>query len=154
MDPKFNRLVQKIFFDNTREHAEKFIPLKATYFTEQSVYDDEIFPEFSKILEKAKDSFEEEYAKLRHRFFEDAFNAVRRNLYYLWRKVALYFMAETVFKSGINSQTLFKNIANFNTFARDMWLNKDDTDYFKLEEFNDVFRTTFNENLQKFSRFT
>lgn len=139
-DAKYNRLLQKIFFDNTNTHAEKFVPLKATYFTEQSIYDDQIYPEFIKILETAKDDFEEEYAKLRHKFFEDAFNSLRRNLYYLWRKVVIYFMAQSVFKSGINSQTLFKNISNFDSFARDMWLNKDDTEYFKLEEFNDMFR--------------
>lgn len=154
MDPKFNRLLHKIFFDNTNRHAEKFVPLKATYFTEQSVYDDEIYPEFTQILEAAKDDFEEAYSKLRHRFFEDAFNSLRKNLYYLWRKVVLYFMGQTVFKSGVGAQTLFKNIADFNSFSRDMWLNKDDSDYFKLEEFNDVFRTSFNENLEKFSRFT
>ena len=153
-DAKYNRLLQKIFFDNTNTHAEKFVPLKATYFTEQSIYDDQIYPEFIKILETAKDDFEEEYAKLRHKFFEDAFNSLRRNLYYLWRKVVIYFMAQSVFKSGINSQTLFKNISNFDSFARDMWLNKDDTEYFKLEEFNDMFRTSFNHNLEKFSRFT
>ena len=153
-DAKFNRLLQKIFFDNTTNHAEHFISLKATYFTEQSIYDDQIYPEFTKILEKAKDDFETEYAKLRHRFFEDSFNSMRSNLYYLWRKVVLYFMSKTVFKAGISTQTLFKNIADFSSFSKDLWLNKDDTEYFKLEEFNDVFRTTFNENLEKFSRFT
>lgn len=153
-DAKFNRLLQKIFFDNTTTHAEKFISLKATYFTEQSIYDDQIYPEFTKILEKAKDEFETKYAELRHKFFEDSYNALRSNLYYLWRKVVLYFMSKTVFKAGISSQTLYKNIADFNAFSKDLWLNKDDSEYFKLEEFNDVFRTTFNENLEKFSRFT
>lgn len=153
-DPKFNRLLQRIFFDNSREHAEKFISLKATYFTEQSIYDDQIYPEFMETFDKAKDDFETKYSELRHRFFEDAFNSLRRNLYYLWRKVVLYFMSKTVFKAGISTNTLFKNIANFDNFARDLWLNKDDTEYFKLEEFTDVFRTSFNENLEKFSRFT
>lgn len=154
MDAKFNRLLQGLFFENSKEHEEKFIGLKATYFTEQSIYDDKIYPEFMDTFEKAKDAFEAAYAQLRHRFFEDSFNALRRNLYYLWRKVALYFMSKTVFKAGVSPTTLYKNIANFNAFARDLWLNKDDSEYFKLEEFADVFRTSFNQNLEKFSRFT
>lgn len=153
-DPKFNRLLQRVFFDNSQTHAEKFISLKATYFTEQSIYDDQIYPEFMEIFEKAKDDFETKYSELRHKFFEDSFNSVRRNLYYLWRKVVLYFMSKTVFKAGVSSNTLFKNIVNFDKFAHDLWLNKDDNEYFKLEEFNDMFRTSFNENLEKFSRFT
>ena len=154
IDAKYNRLLQKIFFDNTTHHAEKFISLKATYFTEQSIYDDQIYPEFMHVFEKAKDDFEKEYALLRHKFFEDSFNSMRRNLYYLWRKVVIYFMSKTVFKAGVSSTTLYKNIMNFHGFANDLWINKDDTEYFKLEEFNDVFRTSFNENLEKFSRFT
>ena len=153
-DPKYNRRLQKLIYDNSRKHAEHFVELKATYFTEQSTYDDKIYPEFTQVLEKAKDDFEAEYAKVRHSFFEDSFNAVRKNLYYLWRKVALYFMSKTVFKAGINSATLFKNIKNFDSFSRDLWLNKDDSDYFKFEEFNDVFRTTFNKNLHDFTKFT
>jgi hypothetical protein len=154
IDAKYNRLLQKIFFDNTSHHAEKFISLKATYFTEQSIYDDQIYPEFMEVLEKAKDDFEKNYSELRHKFFEDSFNSLRRNLYYLWRKVVLYFMSKSVFKSGVSPTTLFRNIENFQSFANDLWLNKDDTEYFKLEEFNDVFRTSFNQNLEKFSRFT
>lgn len=133
---------------------EHFVELKATYFTEQSVYDNKIYPQFIKSLKKAKDDFEGAYAKLRHSYFEDSFNMIRTNLYYLWRKVVIFFLSKTVFKAGISYATFYKNIQNFDSFARDVWINKDDTEYFKLEEFNDVFRTSFNENLHNFTKFS
>jgi hypothetical protein len=153
-DKKYNEKLLRIFYRVSQTHAEKFINLKATYFTEESVYDNKIYPEFVKIMDKAKDDFEKKYAELKHLFFEDSFNMMRKNLFYLWRKVALFFLTKTVFSSGVSPVTLFKNIQNFVTFARDTWIEKDDTDYFKFEEFNDVFRTEFNANLEKFSRFT
>ena len=153
-DPKYNRLLQHLIYQNSKKYEPHFVDYKATYFTEESVYDNEIYPEFIKTLEKAKDDFEEQYARLRHKYFEDSFNAVRRNLYYLWRRVAFFFLSKTVFHANEGAGTLFKNIRNFNSFIRDCWINKDDSEFFKLQEFNDVFRTKFNENLHKFTKFT
>ena len=153
-DKKYNEKLLRIFFENSKKHASKFVNLKATYFTEESIYDEKLYPEFAKIMDSAKEDFETKYAELKHKFFEDSFNMVRSNLYYLWRRVAFFFLTKSVFTAGVSPVTLFKNINNFETFARDNWLNKDDTDYFKYEEFNDVFRTEFNANLEKFTRFT
>ena len=153
-DPKYNRLLQQLIYDNSKKYEGHFVDYKATYFTEESVYDNEIYPEFVKTLEKAKDDFEDEYARLRHRYFEDSFNSVRRNMYYLWRRVSFFFLSKAVFSANEGSGTLFKNIRNFSSFIRDCWINKDDSEFFKLQEFNDVFRTKFNDNLHKFTKFT
>lgn len=152
LHPKYNFRLQEIFNAVSEKHEEKFIAYKASYFTAESEYNEEIYPEFRLTLTPAAVDFREQLKALEKEFRKDHFDAIRKNFYYYWRKVINLFLTKVIFSNGIEPQTLYKNIINFYDFVGDNWSKKKDEKYFKLNEFYQKFLTTYHANLTLFTQ--
>ena len=150
---KYNFKLQEIFRKISKENESKFIKYKPSYFTEESEYNNNIYPKFRASLSTSAKVFRKEIKKLEKQFYDDHVNSIRKNFFYHWRKIIAYFLSQTVYRPGISPETLNKNMINFFQFVQDNWIERRETEFFKLNELYQHFLTTYHENLLKFTKF-
>lgn len=111
--PRYNKLVSDIFRENSLEYEKEFIDLEASYFTEESIFTDTIYPKFKLNLEKAGDEFVKSIRELRKKFYTDNFKTIKENFEYFFNKVVLYFWSNALVKGGISRDSFSINVMNY-----------------------------------------
>lgn len=149
----YNNKLARVFRENSIEYMKNFVRLKPSYFTEESEYDEEIYPKFKVALNKAALKFKRAYNKLIEKYYDDHFYGLKKNFMYYWRSVINNFLSTSIFQQGIQPESLYTNIINYFDFVNDNWNNKLTVDFFQLNEFTEKFVTKYHDNLNKFTKF-
>lgn len=149
----YNDKLARIFRENSELHMKDFVTLKPSYFTEESQYDEEIYPKFKLAMNHAAIKFKRDYNALIEKFYDDHFYGLKKNFMYYWRSIINNFLSSSVFEQGIQPESLYTNIINYFEFVDKNWNEKLHNDFFQLNEFTEKFITKYHDNINKFTKF-
>lgn len=153
-NPKYNELLGEIFQDNSKKYAESFVSMQASYFVEESQYEDGIFPRFKAVLNEATLDFRKKLNDLRRKFYSDHFQSIKSNFEYFFRTLLVKFLSSVVYTANVKPQSLYTNILNFYEFVDDNWSSRHESEFLKLNEFYALFVSKYNKNLEQFSKYS
>lgn len=151
--PLYNQKLGRIFVENSEKYAAEFIDLEASYFAEESIYNENIFPKFREALEKAAEELRRSVRGLRKEFYDDHFRAVKQNFAYVWNKLVNFFWTESVAVSEVSKESFQTNILNFADFTDEVWLKRMDSEFLKLDAFYSKFALRYSKNKEQFGRY-
>jgi len=150
--PKYNELYGEVFYENSMQHTKELIDLEASYFMEETIFTDTIYPKFKAAIEIAAINFRRSVRILRKKFYDDAFMTVKKDFYYFWNRVLSYFWSVGLVSGGISPESLNTNLLNYFEFVDDNWTMRTTTEFFKLDAFYTAFMKKFDQNLLEFTR--
>lgn len=151
--PVYNERLGIIFSENSAKHAPDFIDLEASYFAEESIYNENIYPKFRETLESAAEDFRKSVRQLRKDFYEENVKSVKMNFMYTWNKIVNRFFTQSISLNEVSHAEFQTNILNFADFTDELWFHRIDSEYFKLDAFFVKFSLRYKKNLEKFSRY-
>lgn len=152
--PKYNEELGQLFRENSRKHMNSFTKLQPSYFSNETEYNEEVYPKFRVAVNKAAIDFHKEYAKLLEKFYDDYFQSIKKDFMYHWRRISTYFLNKNVFTFGISPEGLYTNLMNFVEFSQDNWNTRETNNYFELVEFQQKFTQLYHTNIDKFTEHT
>ena len=128
-----------------------FIDLQPSYFTEESEFQEEIYPKFRVEVNRAAVHFKHSYAKLIEKYYDFHFQWLKNEFFYHWRRVTQNFLSQNVFSNTISPESLYTNLINFIEFSEENWKTKDTNNYFELTEFVQKFTQLYHSNIDSFN---
>jgi hypothetical protein len=151
--PLYNQKLGRIFVENSEKFAAEFIELEASYFAEESIYNENIFPKFREALETAGEELRRSIRGLRKEFYDDHFRSVKQNFAYVWNKLVNFFWTESVAVSEVSKESFQTNILNFADFTDEIWLKRMESEFLKLDAFYSKFALRYTKNKEQFGRY-
>jgi hypothetical protein len=151
--PLYYDLLGLIFAENSQSFESEFVDLKASYFTEESIYNDNVYPRFVATLDKSAEEFRRSLRFLRKKYFDDCFQSIKNNFMFTWTKIVNRFWSQAIVSNQISPLALETNIINFKDFVDELWIDRMSSEYFKLDVFLQKFLIKFKKNREKFERF-
>lgn len=130
-----------------------FIDLAPGYFTDESEFQDDVYPKFRVALNAASVHFKHAYAKLIEEYYDFHFNWLKEEFYYHWRRVLLNFLSLNIFSNNASPETLYTNLLNFFDFSDDLWNSKLTNNYFELTEFHQKFTQLYHSHIDTFNQY-
>lgn len=151
--PVYNERLGRIFAENSEKFEAEFIDLEASYFTEESIYNENVFPKFRDSLEKASEELRRSVRALRKQFYDDHFRMVKQNFAYVWGRLVNFFWTESIAQNEVSQDMFQTNILNFADFVDELWLKRIESEFFKLDAFYSKFQLRYAKNKEKFGRY-
>ena len=152
-NPHYNERLGQLFLENALTYESEFIELDASFFMEESIYNENVYPKFRQTLDRASEEFRRSIRKLRKEFYDDNFQKVKHNFMYIWNKLLNRFFTMSVCLNELSKESLQTNILNFDDFNDDNWFNRMESEFFKLESFYQKFTLKYKKNKEKFARY-